>query len=56
VRVESAGAGRDSGSSGRKEHHQRIDGVFWSRIMGVSVKRTFLTLKHTPSSSGRARE
>lgn len=30
-----------------KERHQRIDGVFWSRIMGVNVKGTFLTLKHT---------
>jgi NAD(P)-dependent dehydrogenase (short-subunit alcohol dehydrogenase family) len=29
------------------ERHQHIDGVFWSRIMGVNVKGTFLTLKHT---------
>jgi short subunit dehydrogenase len=33
--------------SGRMERHQHIDGVFWSRIMGVNVKGTFLTLKHT---------
>lgn len=27
----------------RKKRHQHIDGVFWSRIIEVNVKRTFLT-------------